>query len=289
MRQARFLPVADWSCISTGAREQFVPYLMGRVMKILWILASCLSLSAKEVDGWMEIGGASDVWKESLPVWNKQRAVLVLDSPVKTRLRGGFLSLPVVDKRIILEARVAELLGILEKQKEAALTIDWLGQSAAGFERAVHIGDFRIRSFYKTGTTSITRTVICSREDDAVFVHLIADQPGALSFKVTLDAGAAGKVKREDRRQLILTRPGGLASHVWVLPFESDVAPEGDSIVVKGEGEALIVWNYSGGKPISGTLTQLGERYDPGHHPADPSKIWQGALAGHLKSIENSP
>ncbi|MEO5915518.1 MAG: hypothetical protein ABIS50_14895 [Luteolibacter sp.] len=268
---------------------------MESVLKFLLILASCLSLAAKEEDGWMEIGGASEVWTDALPVWNQKRAALVLDSPAKTRLRAAFLPAPFSGKKAGLEDRANELLGIFEKQKDAVFTIDWLGEapSAVGFERAVHVGDGRVRSVSRAGTTSITRTVICSRADDAVFIHLIANQPGALSFKVTLGAEAGGKVKIEDRRQLILTPQEGLASHAWVLPFESDVTPDGDSIVVKGEGEALIVWNYAGQNApagaISRTLQQLGERYDPGDVPPNPAKIWQGVLASHLKSIENSP
>ncbi|MES2657907.1 MAG: glycoside hydrolase N-terminal domain-containing protein [Verrucomicrobiota bacterium] len=244
------------------------------------ILASCLCLSAKEV-GWIEFGGgAEEGLKDELPVWNKHRAALVLDSPEKMRLRGVMLAGP---------DTMVEVLAKFGKEKESALVIDWLGEKPVDLARAMQFGGGSVRTTCRIGTTTITRTVICSREDDAVFIHLLANQPGALSFKVTLDAGADGRVKREDRRQLILTRPEELASHVWVLPFESDVTPEGDSIVVKGEGEALIVWNYASGRPISDTLTQLGKRYDPGHTPANPSKVWQGVLASHLKSIENSP
>lgn len=250
-------------------------------LKILLILASCLSLSAKEEVGWTEIGGAAEAGgKDELPVWNKHRATLVLDSPEKMRLRGAMLAGP---------ATVVEVVANFGKEKEAGLVIDWLGEKPVDFYRVFRMSGGGVRTTCRIGTTTLTRTVICSREDDAVFIHLIANQPGALSFMVKLDAGPGGKAKIEDRRQLILTRPEGLASHVWVLPFESDVAPEGDSIVVKGEGEALIVWNFSSGKPIFRTLQQLGQRYDPGHTPADPSKIWQGVLASHLKSIENSP
>ena len=154
-----------------------------------------------------------------------------------------------------------------------------------------------IRSSYRLGGAKITRTVISDEADSAIFIHLITDHPGMLSFRVALSVSDAGQTEIVDRRQLVrpatVSLPNSLGAHVWVLPFESDVAPDGKSIVVRGEGEALVILTFANGseagKPLAETLARLGNRHDPGHHPADPSKIWQGVLAGHLKSIENSP
>ncbi len=44
-------------------------------------------------------------------------------------------------------------------------------------------------------------------------------------------------------------------AHLWVVPFESDVAPDGKSIIVRGEGQALILLSYAPGpdaaKPLA--------------------------------------
>lgn len=246
---------------------------------------------AEVTDSWREIGGNAVDWKESLPIWNKDRAVLVLDAPARTRLRAVFLPDPFPGQPVEVGRMAKELLHIFKNREECALTIDWLDGIPAGdhFRRSLSAGDGRVRSVSRIGTTTITRTVLGSRENDAVFIHLIADHPGALSFKVTLGAGPSGKIRRVDRRQLILIPETGPASHVWVLPFESDVEPDGDSITVRGEGEALIIWSLAASGAAPDVMAKLAKRHDPGHSPPDPTKIWQGVLAGHLKSAENSP
>ncbi|RYD33858.1 MAG: hypothetical protein EOP85_20380, partial [Verrucomicrobiaceae bacterium] len=158
------------------------------------------------------------------------------------------------------------------------------------FSRAWKAGGKETRSTYRVGSTTVTRTVLASAGDDAVVIHLLADQPGALSFRVSIPADG---VKREDRRQLIATPETGPASHVWVIPFESDVEPDGNGVTVRGEGEAIIVWSFSpdktGAAELAGTWKRLAERHDPGHNPPDVTKIWHGVAEDHRKSPENSP
>ncbi len=263
-------------------------------------LESCLALvaglgcAAAEEVVWLKIAAEPSAWSDASITANTQRAAFVLDSPTQTQLRGFVLAAPL--GRTVTEpemrGQVADFFKILPRQDEVDLAITWLNLEGgvAGFTRAFCPTDGRIRSVHKVVNTTITRTVIAARADDAIFIHLIADQPGALAFRVTLGGTAAADARIEDRRQLILPAGiGRLAAHVWVLPFESDVASEGHSISVLGEGEALIVWNYDVGKPLAATLSQLGTRYDPGHNPPDPAKIWHGVLANHLKSAENSP
>ena len=257
-------------------------------------LVACLGCAAAEEVAWLKIAAAPSAWSDASITANPQRAAFVLDSPTQTQLRGFVLAAPLL--RAVTEpemrGRVADFFKIQPRQDEVNLTIAWLNLEGlvAGFARAICPMDGRVQSVHKVGNTTITRTLIAPRDEDAIFIHLIADQPGALSFCVTLGGTAAADARIEDRRQLILPAGiGRLAAHVWVLPFESDVASEGHSISVRGEGEALIVWNYAVGKPLAATLSQLGTRYDPGHNPPDPAKIWHGVLANHLKSAENSP
>ncbi len=247
-------------------------------------LVVCLGCVCADEAGWVKIDAATAAWSDALVVADPHRAALVLDSPGQTQLRGF---IPPADG---IGRQVADFLQILPRQEEVGLRIDWLDKSeVADFTRSLHSKDARVvRSAHRVGRTTITRTVTCG--DEAIFVHLIADQPGALSFRVTLLGSRESEVRIEDRRQLILPADAGrLAGHVWVLPFESDVATGGRSITVRGEGEALIVWNFAAGKPLDATFAKLGDRYDPGQVPSDPTKIWRGVLESLRKSTENSP
>ena len=263
-------------------------------MKICLTLAACLSCASAEDTEWLKITAEPATWSDALVVANPRQAAFVLDSPAQTRLRGFVPASPLA--RVFAEneirRQVADFFAILPRPDEVGLKIDWLDKDgrAAGFTRSIHPKHGRIRSVQRVGQTTITRTVIAAGDEAAIFIHFIADQPGALSFRVTLGGPPAAEARIEDRRQLIL--PAGadhLAAHVWVLTFESDVASEGNSITVRGEGEALIVWNFAAGKTLDTTLANLGARYDPGHLPPNPAKIWQGIQRTLGKSTENSP
>ena len=175
---------------------------------------------------------------------------------------------------VTVQDRVAQMWLRAPQPSEIELRIDFPpGEAAAtGFARFFHAGKRSVRSRYKILRTTLTRTVRV--QDGVVFIHVIADHPGALTFRVTLDGA-----RIEDRRQLISP-----AAHVWVLPFESDVAGHGSSISVSGEGEALVLWVFGTGERTT-TLARLGARHDPGHNPPNPAKIWAGVSA----SAENSP
>lgn len=246
----------------------------------------------------MEINAKPRLWPDSLPLLTKQRSVLVLDMPVATHLRG--FDVPSLRKPGLTEpqirAQIAGLFETLQAQEHVDLKIEWLAgdEQPVDFTRSILPANGVVRSSYRLGGTRITRTVIADEEEPAIFIHLIADKPGALSFRVLL---GGANLRIEDRRQLvqpvIADAPASIGAHVWVIPFESDVTPDGDSIVVRGEGEAMILLTYAAARettqPLAETLARLGKRYDPDHNPPDPAKIWHGVLADHLKSAENSP
>lgn len=167
----------------------------------------------------------------------------------------------------------------------ATLRIDWLNQSPAptGFEVVQEPGTRLIRSTHHLGRTQITRTILAT--GDAIYLHVLADQPGALSFRTTLQVPRNEKTTIEDRRELGWTSSGDPAAkaRAWVIPFESDVEADGPSIVLRGEGECLVIFNFSAaekpGNPISGTWSRIAAAFDPGSEPPDPSKIWQAILS----------
>lgn len=262
-----------------------------KTLAVSLILLSPTLLPAAESGGWRNVPAATDGAEKPLPVWNTRRAALVVDSPTVTQLRGMLLSAPLPGKEAAPDPVRDRLLEAFKPGESCGLVIEWLGADPVqGFEREWHTGGGQVRSSYRIGNTTVTRTVLASAADDAIFIHLHADQPGALSFRVRIPADG---VRGEDRRQLILTPEKGPTSHVWVIPFESDVEPDGRAITVRGEGEALVIWIFSPDKSGAGglarTWARLAERHDPGHTPPDASKIWHGVLEKHLKSPENSP
>ncbi len=258
--------------------------------KAMLILVACLNLAHAEDGGWIPFPGGPGGWEDSIPAATGRKALLALDTPAAIRLRGSiFPNPPAPGKPDASRARATAWIALFPREKETGLTIEWLGEPPRGFTRFTLPGDGGSKSTSQAGDTTITRTVIASREDDAIFIHLLAGHPGALSFRVKLDPPGGGKIAIEDRRQLIHTPPDNPSSHLWVLPFESEVTPEAGAITVQGEGEALVIWNFGDKEAISTTLTRLGGKYDPGHSPADPTRIWHGVLAKHLKSSENSP
>jgi len=245
--------------------------------------------AAAEEENWVQIPAIPATWADAAVAAAGKKALLVLDTPASLRLRGSLLPPPLPGLPAPMKEQTREWLELFPKQKETGLTIEWLGEPAKEFQRSIDPEDRRLKSISEAGDTTITRTILASREDDTVFIHLLAGHPGALSFRVKLDPPGGGKVTIEDRRQLIHTPEEGPASHVWVFPFESEVTREGDTLTVRGEGEALVVWNFGEKEAISGTWERLAARHDPGQTPPDPIKIWHGVVEKHLKSAKNSP
>ncbi len=275
-------------------------------MKFPWItgfsFVASLACAMAADRGWMEITSRPGLWPSSLPVLSPKHTLLVLDMPTMTHLRTYLepWKQPPAISAAEIQAQATAIYETLATQENVDLKIEWFsGEKPMEFKRSIQAAAGIVRSSYLLGDTTVTRTVLVNPDDETIFVHLLANKPGALSFRVLMSVAdqGEGSLRIEDRRQLIRTpgkdRPGGIGAHVWVIPFESDVTPEVDSIRVVGEGEAMILISYAAGPganaALAGTLKRLGDRHDPGHFPPDPTKIWQGVLAGHLKTVENSP
>ncbi|MES2475201.1 MAG: hypothetical protein V4640_05430 [Verrucomicrobiota bacterium] len=225
---------------------------------------------------------AESDWSAAVAMVSTNHRLQLLDAPRQTELRGS--------------------LGHGKAQPENAvpppapyvdLKFDWLSSEPPTDFQQTREGESLIRSTCRVGKARITRTYLVDPEDGSVLIHLLANMPGALSFRVSLSGTGEVAPRIEDRRELIRTVPDGVSAHVRVVPFESDVSPDGKSILVRGEGEALILLSYAAGadapKTLAETWKRLAQRHDPGNNPPDPVKIWHAVLGERLKSIENSP
>lgn len=228
---------------------------------------------AGEADGWRKLPPATADWKDAVRICGAGREVRALDRPADCRLQG---------------ALAAKSSAGFPAEKAAGLSIAFPDSAAArDFSRFVRKDGSQAKSVWKSGSATLTRTVLIDRASGAVVIHLLADHPGALTFRTSLETGAA---RMEDRRQLFATAKDGMASHVWVLPFESDVEPDKGAILVRGEGEAMVIWAFGKAgaeKELAGTFARLAARYDPGREHPDFSKIWRGVLADHGRAADS--
>ena len=167
-----------------------------------------------------------------------------------------------------------------------SLRIDWMNQDPGptGFTTTFDGAKGVATSTHNLGGAHITRTILATKE--AIFLHFIADQPGALSFRATLlPPDGKGRVAIEDRRELAWTssEKSGHKARAWVIPFESDVESEGTSILLRGEGECLVILTATAAEtnasPLADTWRKICAIHDPGQNPPDPTKIWQAILA----------
>lgn len=180
---------------------------------------------------------------------------------------------------------VTTITGRLTAGRSIILRIDWLNQNPAprDFVRTLEHGI--AGSTHQLGTTRITRTILASAEDQAIFIHFLADKPGDLSFRATLVPPAGtGEPRIEDRREIawIGPEPTPAAARAWIIPFESDVESEGSAILLRGEGECLLVLNFaetdSPPGSVAATWNRIAAAHDPGANPPDPSKVWQSVF-----------
>jgi hypothetical protein len=166
---------------------------------------------------------------------------------------------------------------------EVLMKIDWLlgAEPVPVFSRHGEAEPHRLVSRVRMGNTTITRTILSSPADGLVFIHLLADMPGALSFRAALTPPAEGSLQLIDRRQLHWQGPPQRdlrEARLWVLPFESEVEPSPAGILLRGEGEALLILDFGADLPEN-TLELLGTQHAPGQIPADPSRIWRSVTA----------
>ncbi len=157
-----------------------------------------------------------------------------------------------------------------------SLVLNWLNlEQVTGYRRSLDRSTgIATTSFVRNGAR-ITESVFLSKAESLLVVHLLADKPGALNFRVSL-LSHASRIK--DRREL-----DSKGLRVWVLPFESDVETDGDGLAVRGEGEALILLAVGSPQELDGRFRALGLKYDGRDSFPDLTKVW----AGLKKSQEN--
>lgn len=135
----------------------------------------------------------------------------------------------------------------------------------------------RTEGKFRRDRAGITQTWFALKDPAVGVLHLRADKPGALGFRIRLE----GQAEVSERRRLTVTVPAAdgrlRAVRAWVFPMESEVTPEERSIRVEGEGEALVLFTTAeAGKDeledrLEAPLRELGFG---GPEMPDLSKVW---------------
>ncbi len=167
-------------------------------------------------------------------------------------------------------------IGEIEGEGAATLVIVWVNEfeTPVGFESG-RVSDSGLVSTHRLGITTLTRTIHLSEEDGLAFLHVRADQPGAVRFTVRFQTEA--EVEMQGRNGILL-KGEGLRAQAYVIPFESDVTDDGKGMIsLVGEGEALVILDFQGepNAVMSNPFLKLGEKYDAGHVPPSPHIIWE--------------
>ncbi len=173
----------------------------------------------------------------------------------------------------------------------ATLKLEWLHSESPAGDATWNPGD-RTTGHFKRDRAGITQTWFALAEPRIGVLHLRADKPGALGFRIVLQGGDA-QVSERRRITVSTPLPGGRQRVVraWVLPMESEVTPEERTIRVEGEGEALVLVTTAEAPEdeletaLEMPLRSLGFG---GAEMPDLSKVWR-MLNERQKEEENPP
>lgn len=164
----------------------------------------------------------------------------------------------------------------LDSAHTTTLSIQWpIADETPKTFKSQKINDQSIVSTHQLGITTLTRTILVSEEERLAFIHVRADQPGAVNFNVRFDSEAPSRIV--DRRSLIV-ESDSYRAQAQVIPYESDVSDNGESVItLAGEGEALVILQFSSDvdSAISNPFHDLGKKFDPEHTPPNPRLIWE--------------
>ncbi len=138
-------------------------------------------------------------------------------------------------------ATQTRLLAAPGKEPIAALALQWLHPDLPASDERWRHGP-RVEGRFKRERAGITQTWFTLAPPRVGVLHLRADKPGALGFRIILEGG---ETEVSERRRLTVSTalPDGRrqAVRAWVFPMESEVIPEERTIRVEGEGEALVL------------------------------------------------
>ena len=100
---------------------------------------------------------------------------------------------------------------------------------------------FRIHKHsFREGDVSFFVTTGYIAEKHLFFQRIRCDHPGSLNVKATLTpCTEVGSNK--------ISQSSPLHSALWLLPFESEVVSDDQSLIIEGEGELLLLWQINPG------------------------------------------
>jgi hypothetical protein len=238
---------------------------------------------------------------EAFPTSNGTLIAYVHGSPQSEEIRLEALSFALDGSQTLDELRTEVLAGAESGEKAnpeiraprehiGSLWIDFLDGDLATtrYRRSLNLGEGTANAYWRRDGASFTMTTMVSDVDDVIIVHLLANMPGALGFRVRL-TGPKGNsdspvgMPTGNRGELRLVGPD-FTTHAWAVPFESEVAPVKEGMAIRGEGEAMIVISTSKDPTkAAAAFTALAAKYDGRDEHPDFGKLWHSAFEAHQK------
>lgn len=156
--------------------------------------------------------------------------------------------------------------------KEASVHVRVLRESMPEGRLKWERGEGSWHTSWKSEGTGFQAETFRARGLEIWALHFLADKPGELGFRTSIQSSVGS---RPAGRRLLTAEAGDESLFVWVVPMESDVERDGGAVLLRGEGEALVV--VARGKTSIARLRQAGL---DGDLAADPV-----ALLGELESM----
>ena len=211
---------------------------------ILALLAFASLLNAQAPQLWFDHAAAG--WDEALPIGNGRLAAMVFGGVPQEHLQlneetiyagsrrdrvnpEARAAVPVV-RRLLLEGKVKEaeviagksLLAVPRRQPPyeplGDLTLSFEGQTSAAassYRRSLDLFDGVASVAFTDNGIRYTRQSFSSYPDQTIVLHLAADRPGALSFRVAMSriADASSRVDKSFGKNTLVLRGKALPPH----------------------------------------------------------------------------
>ena len=261
----------------------------------LALLAFASLLSAQSPQLWFDHGATG--WDEALPIGNGRLAAMVFGGVDQEHLQlneetiyagsrrdrvnpEARAAVPVV-RRLLLAGKVKEAEAIADKSLLAVprrqppyeplgdltLTFEGPGSAASAYRRSLDLFEGVASVEFTNNGIHYTRQAFASYPDQAIVLHLAADRPGALSFRVAISrvADASSRVDKSFGRNTLVLRgkalppaPQGRTSFegeantgvsftgaVRVETKGGTIDAENDELAVKGASEVTLIFTAS--------------------------------------------
>ncbi|HEX2958109.1 MAG TPA: glycoside hydrolase family 95 protein, partial [Chitinispirillaceae bacterium] len=176
-------------------------------------------------------------------------------------------------------------------QPAGNLYIEFSGHTATNYRRELDLKTAIAKTEYSSGGVKYTREYFANYPDQVMVVRLTADQPGKISYTVSMDCPHGSKSIAASGNDLLL-----LNATVNAVKFQTRVKVKSDGGTVTASGSTVKVADANSSTIIIGIGTNFNSYNDVSGDPAGRAekyiagadqKTYEKLLAEHLKSYKD--